>query len=181
MVDKKPAKPAPDTTAMKPIAVPANVLRHSIPSLSPIPGEKPAAANVQPVAPVATTAAPEKANQPASTDAKPAAAPASPAKPTESLGPKLRAKAEIIAALRAGAHVLHTETGLYRIAAADGSLNPASKRRILAFIQQGILKVSGEGNGRVYVLDAEAEKKATAEKKPSAKPEASTSKTEEKK
>jgi hypothetical protein len=91
------------------------------------------------------------------------------------LGLKLRAKGEIIAALRAGAHVLHTETGLYRIVAANGSLNPASKRRILALIQQGILKTSGEGNGRIYVLDVEAEKKSDAEKKPAAKPEAPTS------
>jgi hypothetical protein len=50
-------------------------------------------------------------------------------------------------------------------------LNPASKRRILSLIEQGILKASREGNGRVYILDAEAEKKAS--EKPVTKPEAS--------
>lgn len=174
MVDqKKPAKPAPVTTAATPV-VPANITRHAVPPLSPIPAEKPAAETTKPSTSVTEAVTPRKAAQPANPDQQPSVSPALPAKPTETLGPKLRAKGEIIAALRAGAHVLHTESGLYRIVAANGSLNPASKRRILALIQQGILKANGEGNGRIYILDAEAEKNSTAEKKPAAKPEAPT-------
>ncbi len=169
MVDqKKPAKPAPATPVANPTATPtANERRPPLPPLTPLPDEKPAATSALPVAPSATTGTPDKANQPASTDPQPTAGPTSPAKPTETLGPKLRAKGDIIAALRAGAHVLHTESGLYRVVAANSSVSPASKRRILSLIQQGILKVSGEGNGRIYILDVEGEKKAS--EKPAAK------------
>ncbi len=178
MVDKKPAaKPAPSTTDAKPITATNTTTRPSLPPLSPLPDARPSAASVQPATSTAVTTASEKAAQPASTETQPTAAPASPAKPVEKLGPKLRAKGEIIAALRAGAHVLHTESGLYRIVSASGSFNPASKRRILALIQQGILKAT-EADKRKFVLDAEAEKKAS-EKKPATTPEALA--TEEKK
>jgi len=151
MVDKKPAKPTPATTAMKP--VPANITRHSIPSLSPLPGQKPdfkaAAAGDAPAAEAST----------------PTAAPSVPAKATENLGPKMRSKGEILAALRAGSHVLHTESGLCRIVEANGTVHPASKRRVRALIDQGILKPT-EADKRKYVLDAAADAKAQAPKPP---------------
>jgi hypothetical protein len=174
MVDpKKPTpKPAPSTTT----AVPATAERRpSLPPLSPVTGTKSATADVQPLAPAADTAASEKAPAPASAEAQAIAvqpsAPAKAAKPSETLAPKLRTKADILGALRNGARVHREESGLYRIVAPDGAKHPASKRRILALIEQGILKASGEGNGRIYVLDAEAEAKAS-EKKPTVKPEA---------
>lgn len=176
---KKPVtKSAPDTTAAKPATAER---RPSLPSLSPLPGDKPTAADAQPAPPGAPTTAPEKPAAPASAPAEATTAPtpaAKPAKPTETLAPKLRAKAEIIAALRTGAHLLHTEGGLYRIVEVNGTVHPASKRRILSLIQQGILKASGEGNGRIYILDPEAEAKAS-EKKSAVKQEAPASGTSE--
>lgn len=164
MVDKKPAKPTPATTAMKP--VPANITRHSIPSLSPLPGQKPdfkaAAAGDAPAAEASTSG---QAAQPASAPATPTAAPSVPAKATENLGPKMRSKGEILAALRAGSHVLHTESGLCRIVEANGTVHPASKRRVRALIDQGILKPT-EADKRKYVLDAAADAKAQAPKPP---------------
>jgi hypothetical protein len=165
MVDLK--KPAPATTTAKPTT--ANTTRPSLPSLSPSTIAKTAAADVQPASSAAAPTASAKATQPVSTEPKPTAAPAAPSKPAEVPGKKLRTKTEILAALHAGARVVHTESGLYRIVVADVSLNPASKRRILSLISLGILKPNGEGNGRVYILDAEAEKKAS-EKKPVVKP-----------
>ena len=47
--------------------------------------------------------------------------------------------------------------------AADGAQNPTSKRRVLARMQQGILKAT-QNDSRIDVLDAEAEK-AEREKK----------------
>ena len=95
--------------------------------------------------------------------------PADAAKVAEKLGKKLRRKDEILAALRAGAKVVHTSAGLYRIVAADGVQNPTSKRRVLALIQQRVLKAT-ENDKRIYVLDVEAEK-AASEKKSAPKPE----------
>src|SRR6266542_4139593 len=171
MDTKKPAKPVPATTAGKAAAVPATTPRPSLPSLSQPTDAKPDTAGAQSVLPAATTAAPVEAAKPACAPAEPTVAPTPASKPTETLGPKLRGKSEIIAALHAGAHVLHTEAGLYRIVEGNGTVHPASKRRILALIQQGVLKASGEGKGRIYLLDAEADKKAS-EKTPAAKPEA---------
>lgn len=170
MVDmKKPAKPVPDTTAAKPAATTTN--RPSLPALSPLPGTKSAAADVQPVAPAAVSTAPVEATKPASAPAEPTAAPtpAKAAKPSETLAPKLRAKSEIISALRAGSHVQHTEAGLYRVVEVSGTVHPASKRRILALIEQGVLKPT-ESDKRKYVLDAEADKKAHEPKPPASAP-----------
>ena len=184
MVDpKKPAaKPATPTTAAKPAAVSSIAARPSLPSLPPNPDAKLPAPDVQPATPAGDATASEKAADPASTETQATAVPVAASKPAETLAPKLRAKSEIVSALRAGAHVLHTEAGLYRVIEANGTVHPASKRRILALIQQGILKPT-EAEKRKYAFDADAEKKAsepkatavpgTAEPEPSAgsKPE----------
>ncbi len=99
------------------------------------------------------------------------AQPGNAAKSTEKLGKKLRRKDEILSALRAGARVVHTSAGLYRIVAADGVQNPTSKRRVLALMQQGILKPL-ESDSRIYLLDALAEK--AAKEKSAPKPESAT-------
>jgi hypothetical protein len=95
--------------------------------------------------------------------------PADAGMPSEKLERKLRRKDEILTALRAGARLIHTTSGLYRVVAAEGTQNPTSKRRVLALIQQGILKAT-QSDSRIYVLDAEAEK-AEREKKSAPKAE----------
>jgi hypothetical protein len=77
---------------------------------------------------------------------------------------KLRRKSDIMQVLRGGAHVLHTEANVYRIVVGD-KIHPASKRRIVALIDSGILKPE-VGHDRRYILDAAAE--AAASEKASA-------------
>src|SRR5438270_142850 len=72
----------------------------------------------------------------------------------EKLGPKLRRKADIEKALKAvGAYLLHTPEGLYRIVS-GGKTHPASKRRVVAMIDGGLLKRDARSSNR-YVLGAE--------------------------
>lgn len=71
-------------------------------------------------------------------------------KASEKLAPKLRRKADIINALRAGAHVLHTPQGLYRIVQGH-DVHPASKRRISAMIDAGQLK-HDQGHDNRYLF-----------------------------
>ena len=194
MVDtKKPVKPITPATAVKPAAVPANITRHSIPPLSPLPSEKPSTASVQADVPASTTAAPEKATQPASVsarenaapsapdkpasaDATPAALPVQPSKPEEKIGMKIRKRDEILKALRNAAHVERID-GLYRIVHQDGKMNATSKRRILSLQSQKLLVASADG--KTLTLDKEADAKARVPKAaatPSTpKPESSTS------
>ena len=164
MVEKKPAKPVPATTAAKP-TTPNPGVRPSLPALTPLPEEKPEAPDAKPSTPAGTTTAPADTTKPASAPAEESAAPAPASKAAEVLAKKIRTKAEILAALRAGSHIQHTDAGLYRVVEVSGTVHPASKRRILSLIEQGILKAS-DSDKRKYVFDAEAEKKA--EKKPPA-------------
>lgn len=115
------------------------------------------------------TSAPELASNPAQaeTSQPQVETTAGQAKP-EKLAPKLRRKGDIMKALRAGAHVLHTESGLYRIIQGT-DVHPASKRRIVALIDAGILKQEQGQDGR-YFFDAAAETVATERAKLSADP-----------
>ncbi len=159
MVDtKKPAvKVAPAIPVAKPIAIPTSVVRHVIPALTPLSGEKPAAQTTQPAVAAAVTTTPAKAAQTASTEPQATAAPASASKPEEKIGPKLRKRDDILKALRAGAKVMKVD-GLFRIVASDGTKNATSKRRILSLESQKLLVASADGN--LFTLDVAADKKA---------------------
>ena len=175
MVDaKKPiTKPVTATSPAKPI-VSANITRHSIPPLSPLPDEKPAVETTAPATPATEAVAPVKVVQPASAEAQPTADPAPVSKPVEKLGSKLRKRDDILKALRAGAKVMKVD-GLFRIVASDGTKNATSKRRILSLESQKLLVASADGNS--FTLDVAADKKA---QEPKAAPVAKPA-TEEKK
>jgi len=174
MVDaKKPiTKPVTAAAPAKPF-VPANITRHSIPPLSPLPGEKPIA-ETAPAASATEAVAPAKVAKLASPEPQATAAPAPASKPVEKLGPKLRKRDDILKALRAGGKVMKVD-GLCRIVNLDGSKNATSKRRILSLESQKLLVTSADGNS--FALDVAADKKAQEPKPvPAAKPA-----TEEKK
>ena len=121
------------------------------------------------IAPAKLTAMPVLAPQ--STPAKPEP-PAAAATTKKPLTKKLSRKGDILKALRSGGTLTHTTEGLYRITNVDRSENRVSKRRAVALISQGVLKLQSTVNGaKHYVLDPEAEKKA--EERPALKGESS--------
>jgi hypothetical protein len=169
----KPTLPAKSksTTETNP-AIPTSVVRHVIPALTPIPGEKPAAETTAPATPTNEAVAPMRVGQTPRAEPLPTAAPTSPvkatetkpdavlapaSKPVEKLGPKLRKRDDILKALRAGAKVMKVD-GLFRIVASDGTKNATSKRRILSLESQKLLVASSDGNS--FTLDMAADKKA---------------------
>jgi hypothetical protein len=167
-------KPKP-TTENNP-AIPASVVRHVIPALTPLPAAKPAAEPTGPATSATEAVAPAKVAKLASPEpqATTAPAPASASKPVEKLGPKLRRKDEILRALRTGSKVEKVD-GLFRIVAQDGTRNATSKRRILSLESQKFLIASADGN--FFTLNLEADKKAQEPKPaPAAKESAKDSK-----
>jgi len=145
---KDAAKPEPSTSQQKP-------------EIKPVEKNE--------MAPAKLTATPVLAPQ--STPAKPEP-PAAAATTKKPLTKKLSRKGDILKALRSGGTLTHTTEGLYRITNVDRSENRVSKRRAVALISQGVLKLQSTVNGaKHYVLDPEAEKKA--EEKPALKGESS--------
>lgn len=163
---KKPAaKPAtPAVTAARPAtSISATQRRPALPSLSPLTTDKPdfksAASAAKEITPDNSS---EKLGTPAdselaATAAKPSTAQAEAAQAIEKVGPKIRKRDEIIAALRAGAHIKRID-GLCRIVYADGKMSATSKRRIVSLQTQKLLVASGDG--KTLTLDVEADKKA---------------------
>lgn len=88
MVPTKKPLPSPPAGNPKSTPNPSTVVRHVIPSLSPLPGDKPAAPNVQAGTPAAITASSEKSTQPATADLQPTSAPAPASKTAEVIGEK---------------------------------------------------------------------------------------------
>lgn len=165
MVTKSKAKNGPSTkSASTTKSVP---MKATASTKSSAPASKPdfkaAAAADQPEP--ATTAEPKTDTVAASK----AAPKAEPPKEEEKLGVKLRRKADVMLALRAGSTLVLMPEGLYRMVNSDGSRNPVSKRRASAIVAAGLVKLTkANGNGKHYVFDPEAEKKAAEAKTPPA-------------
>ena len=170
---KSHVKDAPNST-LKPTTTP----KPPLPPLKDAAKPEPSTAQQKPeiklaekpeIAPAKLTATPVLAPQ--STPAKPEP-PAAAATTKKPLTKKLSRKGDILKALRSGGTLTHTTEGLYRITNVDRSENRVSKRRAVALISQGVLKLQSTVNGaKHYVLDPEAEKKA--EERPALKGESS--------
>jgi hypothetical protein len=158
---KPTTTPKPPLPPLKDAAKPESPTAQQKPEIKP--AEKPE------VAPANLTTMPVLAPQ--STPAKPEP-PTATATTKKPLMKKLSRKGDIMKTLRVGGTLTHTTEGLYRITNVDRSENRVSKRRAVALISQGVLKLQSTVNGaKHYVLDPEAEKKA--EERPALKGESS--------